>query len=261
MSTSGERPDPLNRLLTVSEAIESLGTIFAAEEPLDDVLSRVAHTAARAVPEADAVSITVFTDSGPRTAAYTDDLVLTLDREQYSSGRGPCLDAAEMRQTVRVSTDVEPQQWPEFVAAARQEGVLASLSAPLIVAPVFQDDEGELVGSLNIYSRSTSSFDPFDDVLVRLYTVTASQAVTNARRWQRSRETVTQLQAALISRSVIDQAKGAVRTRTGCTADEAFATLVDLSQRKNIKLRDVAHQLLDEYSNANRGHPAPPGGG
>ncbi len=247
MSDLGERPDELNRLLTVSEAIESLSAIFAAEEPLDDVLLRVARTAASAVPGADSVSITVFTDTGVRTAAYTDELVLPLDREQYTSGRGPCLEAAESRQTVRVSTDVEQQRWPDFVAAARHQGVLATLSAPLIVAPVHQEDAGELVGSLNIYSRSTAAFDPFDEVLVRLYTVTASQAITNARRWQRSRETVTHLEAALTSRSVIDQAKGAVRTRTGCTADEAFATLVELSQRRNVKLRDLAHQVLEVY--------------
>jgi AmiR/NasT family two-component response regulator len=61
---------------------------------------------------------------------------------------------------------------------------------------------------------------------------------------------MTQLETALTSRSVIDQAKGAVRTRTGCTADEAFASLVDMSQRRNIKLRDVAEQLLDDYSDA-----------
>ncbi|MEY2583224.1 MAG: hypothetical protein QOE09_3073 [Ilumatobacteraceae bacterium] len=250
MSTSAERPDPLNRLLTVSEAIESLGTIFAAEEPLDDVLSRVAHTAAKAVPGADAVSITVFGKHGARTVTCTDDVAQRIDDEQYASGRGPCLDAAKTRQTVRVSTTVEQQRWPNFVAAAKREGILASLSAPLIVAPIDQDDEGELVGSLNIYSRSTAAFDTFDEALMRLYTVTASQAITNAWRWQHSRETMTQLETALTSRSVIDQAKGAVRTRTGCTADEAFASLVDMSQRRNIKLRDVAEQLLDDYSDA-----------
>jgi len=247
MSNLAERPDELNRLLTVSEAIESLSALFAAEEPLDDVLLRISHTAASAIPGADAVSITAFTDSGARTVAYTDELVLPLDREQYTSGRGPCLEAAELRKTVRVSTNAEQQQWPDFVAAARQRSIFASLSAPLIVAPVHQEDEGGLVGSLNIYSRSTAAFDHFDEVLVRLYTVTASQAIANARRWQHSRETVASLETALTSRSVIDQAKGAIRTRTGCTADEAFATLVDLSQRRNIKLRDLAHQILEDY--------------
>ena len=47
MSNLAERPDELNRLLTVSEAIESLSAIFAAEEPLDDVLLRISHTPAK----------------------------------------------------------------------------------------------------------------------------------------------------------------------------------------------------------------------
>jgi len=247
MSTSAERPDPLNRLLTVSEAIESLGAIFAAEEPLYEVLSRVAHTVAKAIPGADAVSITVFGESGARSVTWTDDVAQRIDDEQYASGRGPCLDAAKTRHTVRVSTSVERARWPDFVAAAKRERVLASLSAPLIIAPVDQENDSELVGSLNVYSRSTAAFDTFDEVLARLYTVAATQAITNARRWQHARDTVTQLETALTSRSVIDQAKGAVRTRTGCTADEAFAILVDMSQRRNIKLRDVAEQLLENY--------------
>ena len=46
------------------------------------------------------------------------------------------------------------------------------------------DDEQELVGSLNIYSYTASAFDPFDEALMRLFSVTAGQAITNARRWQ-----------------------------------------------------------------------------
>src|SRR5215218_10061535 len=104
MSNLAERPDELNRLLTVSEAIESLSAIFAAEEPLDDVLLRIAHTAASAVPGADAVSITAFTDSGACTVAYTDELVLPLHRDQYTWGRGPCLEGGELQKTVHITT-------------------------------------------------------------------------------------------------------------------------------------------------------------
>ena len=85
-----DRPDELHRLLTTSEAIESLYTLFAAEEPLDEVLLRVAQTASGAIAGADAVSITVLDDAGARTAAYTDERVLRLDHEQYSTGNGPC---------------------------------------------------------------------------------------------------------------------------------------------------------------------------
>lgn len=57
-----------------------------------------------------------------------------------------------------------------------------------------------------------------------------------------------QLQAALGSRSEIDQAKGVLRAVHGCSADEAFAMLVQRSQHDNVKLHIVAAQLLDSLS-------------
>ncbi|MGC2655387.1 MAG: GAF and ANTAR domain-containing protein [Mycobacterium sp.] len=246
---SQERPDELCRLVSTSEAIASLHALFDAEEPLDTVLVRVAQTANRAVHDADAVSITVLGDPESRTVACTDERMLSLDQVQYSSGRGPCLEAAERRTPVRIAMDIDAQRWPEFVAASRDAGVLATLSVPLIVALTGQDNAGELVGSLNIYSRRVPAFDSFDEELLQLFATTASQAITNARRWQQSRDSVAALQRALVSRTDIDQAKGVLRDRTGCSADEAFAMLVEQSQRANIKLHTVAVQLLQPLSN------------
>jgi ANTAR domain/GAF domain len=137
----------------------------------------------------------------------------------------------------------EHQRWPEFVGAAQKAGVQASLSVPLLIAGA--EDEQELVGSLNIYSHTAAAFDQFDTELVRLYSVAAGQAISNNIRWQKARETVTQLETALVSRSDIDMAKGAVIALHGCGPDEAFARLVDESQRRNIKLRDVVRDMLD----------------
>jgi len=162
--------------------------------------------------------------------------------QQYASGRGPCLEAAWQRTPVRAVISAEHQRWPEFVGAAGRVGIRASLSVPLLVGGL--DEEQELVGSLNVYSYTASAFDPFDEGLMRLYTVAAGQAITNAGRWQRSRETVTQLEQALTSRTDIDMAKGALMALHGCDPDEAFARLVDESQRHNIKLRDVALELI-----------------
>jgi hypothetical protein len=235
--------EPLARLVTTSEAIEGLRDLFAAEEPLDDIAARVAATAVAAIPNADAVSITVLSGSNARTAASTHARAKELDREQYVSGRGPCLEAASERTPVRAVIGEEHRRWPEFVEAARRLGVHASLSVPLMM--VGSNEKKELVGSLNIYSRTASAFDPFDAELMRLYTVAAGQAISNAGRWQNSRETVTQLEQALSSRSDIDMAKGALIAVHGCEPDEAFGRLVDESQRRNVKVRDVALELLD----------------
>jgi GAF domain-containing protein len=233
---------PLARLASTAEAIEGLRDLFAAEEPLDDIAARVANTAAAAIPYADAVSITVLSWPDARTAATTHERVLELDHQQYASGRGPCLEAAWQRIPVRAVIAAEHRRWPEFVDAAERVGIRASLSVPLLIGGL--DEEQELVGSLNIYSGTASAFDPFDEELMRLYTVAAGQAITNASRWQHSRETVTQLEKALTSRTDIDMAKGALMALHGCDPDQAFARLVDESQRRNIKLRDVALELL-----------------
>jgi GAF domain-containing protein len=177
------------------------------------------------------------------SSACTHQLALQLDHGQYASGRGPCLEAASQRTPVRAVIGEEHQRWPEFVEAAQRVGIRASLSVPLLIAGL--DKEQELVGSLNIYSHTATAFDPLDAELMRLFTVAAGQAISNASRWQSSRETVSQLEKALLSRSDIDMAKGALIALHGCEPDEAFAKLVAESQRRNIKVRDVALEMLD----------------
>jgi len=239
---SADLLEPLARLVTTAAAIEGLRDLFAAEEPLDDIAARVAETAVAAIPHADAVSITVLSWPDARTAAATHEQALELDLHQYASGRGPCLEAAWRRTPVRAVIGEAHHRWPEFVEAAQRVGIRASLSVPLLIGGI--TEEQELVGSLNIYSDTASAFDPFDAALMRLYTVAAGQAISNASRWQHSRETVTQLEKALLSRSDIDMAKGALIALHGCEPGEAFARLVDESQRRNIKVRDVAVELL-----------------
>jgi GAF domain-containing protein len=240
--------EPLARLTTTTEAIEGLRELFAAEELLEFIAERVAKTAVLAIPNADSVSITVLSMSEAHSVASTDERALELDGRQYASGRGPCLEAASSRTPVRAVMSETQHRWPEFVEAAQRSGVRASLSVPLIAGGL--NDEHELVGSLNIYSVTAAAFDSFDESLMRLYTAAAGQAITNAGRWQKSRVTVTQLEQALVSRSDIDMAKGALMAVHGCDPNEAFAKLADESQRRNVKLRDVAVELLTRLQNS-----------
>lgn len=239
-----ERSEALGRLSTTSEAIARLREVFAAEEPLQEVTGRVAATAISAIRHADGVSITIVSGPGTETCGHSDDWALSLDRQQYASGRGPCLDAARSRNPVRADLGTDECRWPEFVEAARQEGIHACLSLPLEIRGADKDEHEELLGSLNVYSYTPSAFDEFDQELMRLFTVTAGEAVTNARRWQESRQTVTQLEQALVSRTDIDQAKGVLRALHGYSADEAFAELVKHSQRWNVRVHDIACEIL-----------------
>ena len=246
---SGDRPNPLERLITTAEAIQTLLRLFAAEEPLEEVLRRIAATAAGAIPHADAVSITVLSEPEPHTVATPRSGCCPRDRGQYASGKGPCPEAATLGTPVRTSIDPHLRRWPEFLATAEHDGVRATLSVPLIVEELdpSRTGTGALVGSLNVYSRTAAAFDSFDEELMTVYTTAASHAISNAQRWQRARDTTTQLQQALISRAVIDQAKGALRWQHGYTAEKAFAALVERSQRRNVKLHLIAQEVLQQH--------------
>ncbi|MCX2955091.1 ANTAR domain-containing protein [Lentzea sp. NEAU-D7] len=246
-SVDDHRPDPVSRLDEAAEALAGLRDAFTGEESLDDALQRVAETAARAVPDADAVTASVVTADQPHTAAATDRRLVVLDTEQYESGRGPCLEAALELKPVRAVIGEHSELWPEFEAAAKEAGVRAYLSVP-VVLPASDDSEARHIGTLNIYSYTAAAFDPFDEGLMRLFTAAASATITSAQRWRHSQDRVRQLEQALESRAVIEQAKGVLMAVHTCDADEAFRMLVDKSQRANIKLRDVAATLLESAS-------------
>jgi hypothetical protein len=149
---------------------------------------------------------------------------------------------------MRVAMSAPQQRWPDFVSAAQEAGVRATLSIPLIITADGGDGGSELAGSVNAYSRSIAEFDAVDEKLLSLYTGVAGQAIAAAHRWQELRDTVSQLEEALVSRSDIDQAKGALRVLNGGSADEAFTALVERSQRENIKLRVIAQRVVQELS-------------
>lgn len=239
-----DRPDLLTRLDETTEALTVLRDAFTGEEPLDNALQRLVETAARAIADADAVTVSVMAPDRPRTAAATDSQLVRVDEKQYSAGRGPCLESARTLRPVRAVVGQHHDTWPEFEAVAAEMGICAYLSVP-VVLPGSDTSEARHVGTLNIYSRTAAAFDPFDEGLMLLFTTAASATSSSSQRWQHAQDKVQHLERALESRAAIDQAKGALMAVHGCTADEAFAKLVEESQHQNVKLRDVAQKLLD----------------
>ncbi|KOV78215.1 GAF and ANTAR domain-containing protein [Nocardia sp. NRRL S-836] len=238
------RPDAVERLDEATTALEALREVFALAEPLAEVLQRVADSAVQAFHDADGVTITVVGDDGVRTEAATDAGLTEVDEVQYAAERGPCLQAVHARAAVRAVVGEHEETWPEFEAAAHLLGIRAYLAVPMLVTST---DGDRLLGSLNVYSGTAEAFDPFDESVMRLFTTAAGAAITNAQLWQETRTRVTQLETALFSRAEIDQAKGVLMALHGCTADEAFAMLVQRSQVENVKLREVVQTMLASF--------------
>ena len=227
---SPDRLDP-------SAAFAEIGRINLAENDLPGVLNRVAELARRTVPGADEVSVTLVRERAAETAAYTGQLALTLDEWQYRQGTGPCLKAATEQATVSVPDLAGNERWPDWAAHAVAAGARSSLSVGLPI-------EEKINGALNLYGVQKAAFDDDAVQLAETFAGYAAVALANANLYGVTAQLTRQLQTAMASRAVIEQAKGIVMGRRRCTADEAFAILTKMSQDSHRKLRDVAEALV-----------------
>jgi GAF domain-containing protein len=222
----------------LTEGIAELSRLLVNEEALDDTLHRVADLACRNIGGADLAGVTLLRDGKPTTAVFTDPASPEMDSAQYDTGVGPCLDAWRHQQVFRIDSTADDGQWPAFSQAAADHGIQSTISLPLAV-------RGNGIGALNLYSKQAAAFSDEDEQVGSLFADQASVALTNAQLYDSAYRLTQQLQEALTSRAVIDQAKGILMGQRGVGVDEAFTLLRTTSQRENRKLRDIAQELVD----------------
>ncbi|WP_375431674.1 GAF and ANTAR domain-containing protein [uncultured Friedmanniella sp.] len=208
---------------------------------VDAFLEGVAGLAAELFPGAS-VGITARYAGSVLTVASSDDQAELLDETQYDRDGGPCLQALNTGLAVESADVATETRWPAYCVVARGQGLRASLSLPMIAG-------GVTLAALNVYS-----FDP----AVTFGTTERRQCVAFARhaavllrlatRQQQDGILLAQLEAALNSRTVIDQALGIIMTQQRCTAAQAFDLLRRYSQNSNRKLREVATDLVAQIS-------------
>ncbi len=228
------------------DAFDELSDVVIASQPLDAVLTTLVELSKAVLPALAGASITLLDDEKPTTAAFSGQVALDLDERQYASGDGPCLHAARSGQLVEVPDVGEESRWPEFTAVARAVGVASSLSVPL------RDPRAES-GALNLYARAPGVFDESTIELAQTFAGHAAVAVANARLYESTATLARQMREAMKSRAAIEQAKGILMASRACTSQEAFEVLVKLSQRSQMKLREVAERFVEEAASREDG--------
>jgi GAF domain-containing protein len=221
----------------LTELQESLASVVLADRDLSDVLTEITGIARRAMPNIDAVSVTLIRGEKPFTAAYDGQMALDADELQYERGYGPCMDAGRAGQVLLIDDMRSEQHWPDYARHAAAQGILSSLSVPL----PFQ---GATIGALNIYAGRPRFIDDHDVELAEEVAAWVAIAIGNAEAAARTSEDLTHLRTAMKSRAVIEQAKGILMERHKIKEDEAFTILTHASQRTNMELRDVADELV-----------------
>src|SRR6478672_9700616 len=232
----GADPDLLAELRASLSALSNLAT---GQLSLEETLTRVASYAVRAIPGADGAGLTLLEDGRADTIVATDPFVTEVDAIQYGLGEGPCISAAAESRTMRSGSLGSEERWPTFGPLVDQLGVHSVLSLPLLTP------DG-VFGAMNVYARAKDVFDDHAAELGEMFAVPAAIAVQNAHVLDRARRLAVNLQAALSTREVVDQALGVLRSSNGWSAGEAFEHLLSISRAQRAEVADVAQALVDE---------------
>jgi len=161
-----------------------------------------------------------------------------LERIQEEQQAGPYRDAYETGEVVRVS-DVrqESARWPEFSATAARVGVAGVAGIPMRLAD-------QIIGALNLYSPQPREWSDEDIAVAGVLADVATSYVVNASKLRQQEQLTEQLQEALESRVVIEQAKGITAHKHAVMIEQAYQLMRRHARSNNASLRLVAEAIV-----------------
>jgi GAF domain-containing protein len=218
-------------------SINELQAVLLGIESIDGFLRELAALAARTLGAGLSCGITLQPNGRPLTVASSDANAAQVDELQYGLDSGPCLTALRRSEQVRMDDVATDPRWRDYAVRALACGVRSSLSMPLVTAE-------RSVGAFNLYSDAPEFFGEAETRLAERFAREATVAVGIAARLAAQAVLTDQLRASLASRAVIDQAIGVIMAQQRCTPAEAFAILRSASQNRNVKVHEIAEQLI-----------------
>ncbi|MGH3470749.1 MAG: ANTAR domain-containing protein [Nocardioidaceae bacterium] len=204
--------------------------LFAADTPAETADQVVALVQQEL--DVDSVGITMIrSDRGLETIASTDPVAHEADVLQVELREGPCMDASWHRQTLLSQNLATDPRWPQWAPKAAALGVSSLLAVEL-------SSPERRIGALNLFSARPRDFSDDDIAFAYIFARHAALAISVA-------EHDAHLVVALDARKLIGQAQGILMERYGLDAGRAFEVLKRYSQDHNVKLRQVATELVE----------------
>lgn len=174
-----------------------------------------------------------------RLVAASSEAARLLEAFQLEGDEGPCLETIRTGQPVAVpDLNHAQQRWPRFAPAALRAGFTTVHALPMRL-------RDQVLGGLNLFRDQPGPFDAADLRIGQALADTATIGLLHERNLRRSEVVGEQLQAALNSRVIIEQAKGKLAERLGQDMDTAFATLRQYARDRNLRLSDLAQAFID----------------
>lgn len=221
-------------LRTVAELSERF---LAPQDPdvlLADLMARLVE-----VFGLEAAGLTLAEGGEPTSAfgfpAGTDAL------EQVGSEHraGPCVEALRAGEPLVIADlDAYAGRWPGFCAAARDRGLGSALGLPLRLG-------GESLGAVALYAAERREWSAEDQQAAVVLAAVVTAHLIQASRLRRQEEITGQLQTALESRKVIEQAKGIVAARKDVSVEDAFELIRRHARTHHVTVRAVSDAIVN----------------
>lgn len=231
------RNDLVNVTREFAERIASLAQLLLADTDPDATLRQIAELALEVIPGSAAAGVVAAAEASwsfAASAGAVDDL----HNSQLQTGDGPVAEALRYGEARRIdNADVE-DRWPAVCSAMVSERLRSCLVLPLRT-------DRKPGGALAVYGTKPEAFVGSSHDVAMLFAAQGGVAVRNAALYRGCRRMVANLQMALTSRAVIEQAKGILVAEYGYTPAAAFERLSVMSQNGNRKVRDVAADLVE----------------
>ena len=209
-------------------AARNLGNVTDARGLAD----RVVAGALTSVPVAERAALHIAPPGGATSVrAASDPVAEELEAAQTAAGEGPGIEVVESGGRVHVPDTAVEARWPDVIARAREAGVGAVLALDVSCAAVR--------GALVLYAARAEAFGAASRATAALFADYVAVALAAQAR-------IDAMTSALSSRDLIGQAKGILMARQGLDADGAFALLAQSSQQRNVKLVQVARELVGD---------------
>jgi GAF domain-containing protein len=224
------------RVLT--EAFVSLADTLVTDYDVIDLLHRLCIDSVTLLP-VDAAGLMLSDQRGTlRVVSSSTEQAHFVELFQLQANEGPCLDCFRTSRQV-VSADLGNEaHWPRFVAHARQAGYRSVHALPLRL-------RSETIGVLNLFGRAPGALPPHALRVGQALADVATIGILQERALRRQEVLAEQLQAALNSRVIIEQAKGMLAERGRIDLEQAFTLLRSHARAHQQRLSDLARDVVN----------------
>ena len=219
-----------------AERIASLAQLLLADTDPDATLRQIAELALEVIPGSAAAGVVAAAEASWSFAASAG-VVADLHNSQLQTGEGPVAEALRYGEARRIDNAAVEDRWPAVCSAMVGEQLQSCLVLPLRT-------DRKPGGALAVYGKEPDAFVGSSHDVALLFAAQGGVAVRNAALYRGCRRMVENLQVALTSRAVIEQAKGILVAEHGYTPDAAFKRLSMLSQNSNRKVREIAADVV-----------------